>query len=292
MSSNMNRSSSDSLQVSAPYYAQPEVQVRTFPFDPNTADSTQFLALGLAPWQVRAIYKYRSKHGRYHTPEDFKRLPGMTQELWDRLAPSIRIAEKYRYLQTPQRSPRSSYRVASSSGVLRPDSVPADTAAVRDEHVQADVHAGDIRSGRFPRQEKYPVGTKVELNTADTTELKKIPGIASYRARKIVEYRQRLGGFLHVEQVMEACELPDEVLDWFSLDSVGVEQVDVNTASVQRLMHHPYLTFYQARDIVEYRRKYGPFHSVDELLKLDSFDQESLEKVRDYLLIRDILHSK
>ena len=41
-------------------YAVPEEKVETFPFDPNTADSTTLLRLGLAPWQVRAIYKYRA----------------------------------------------------------------------------------------------------------------------------------------------------------------------------------------------------------------------------------------
>ena len=57
-------------------YAVEEVPVETFPFDPNTADSTTLLRLGLSPWQVKSIYRYRAKHGRYHTPEDFEYLPG------------------------------------------------------------------------------------------------------------------------------------------------------------------------------------------------------------------------
>ena len=82
---------------SSEYYAVPVQQPETFPFDPNTADSTTLLRLGLAPWQVRAIYKYRARGGRYHRTEDFQRLPGMTPELWNRLASSIRIGEAYRY---------------------------------------------------------------------------------------------------------------------------------------------------------------------------------------------------
>ncbi|MBO7171681.1 MAG: helix-hairpin-helix domain-containing protein, partial [Bacteroidaceae bacterium] len=82
-------------------YAVPETPLESFPFDPNTADSTTLLRLGLAPWQVKAIYNYRARHGRYHTAEDFKRLPGMTLELWERLGKYVTIDKKYRYLDVP-----------------------------------------------------------------------------------------------------------------------------------------------------------------------------------------------
>ena len=62
-------------------YAQyKEVKVERFYFDPNTADSTQLLRLGLRPWQVRNIYKYRAAGGIYRTPSDFARLYGLTQK--------------------------------------------------------------------------------------------------------------------------------------------------------------------------------------------------------------------
>ena len=45
-----------------------------FPFDPNTADSTALLRLGLAKWQVNNIYKYRQAGGIYRSKEDFAQL--------------------------------------------------------------------------------------------------------------------------------------------------------------------------------------------------------------------------
>ena len=60
---------SSSLTPSPPssptYYAQPTVAPARFRFDPNTADCTAFLPLGLQPWQVRNIYKYRAAGGLY-----------------------------------------------------------------------------------------------------------------------------------------------------------------------------------------------------------------------------------
>ena len=60
------------------YYAVESSKAERFPFDPNSADSTQLLRLGLQPWQVRNIYKYRAKGGVYRSKEDFARLYGLT----------------------------------------------------------------------------------------------------------------------------------------------------------------------------------------------------------------------
>ena len=247
-------------------YAVPEEKVETFPFDPNTADSTMLLKLGLAPWQVRAIYKYRAKHGRYHTPDDFKRLPGMTYELWERLAPQIRIARQFQYIE--ENDKRSSLPEKSApQAQVSPTPVVSQRADSVAEH---------------PR--KFDVITQVDINKADTVELMRIPGIGTYRANKIVEYRRKLGGFLKAEQVMEACEMPDEILQWVTVSTENaVRKVNVNKLSLQRLMNHPYISFYQARAIVEYRKAYGDIKGVDDLKGLEGFTPHKIERLQPYL---------
>ena len=96
-------------------YAEKEREVETFTFDPNTADSTALLRLGLSPWQVRSIYRYRAKLGRYHTPEDFMRVPNMTVEQWERLKPYIRIAPQFRYVEP---KPRKSIQALSEERII------------------------------------------------------------------------------------------------------------------------------------------------------------------------------
>ena len=253
-------------QNAAASYAVVEEKVETFPFDPNTADSTTLLRLGLAPWQVRAVYKYRAKHGRYHTPEDFKRLPGMTYELWERLGPQVRIARQFQYIDEADK--RSSYADRSSSVSEKSErtSIPQNKDSVSE------------------RPRKFETVAQVDINTADTTELMRIPGIGSYRSGKIVEYRRKLGGFIHAEQVMEACDLPDEVLQWVRVNAaVPVRKVNVNKLSLQRLMNHPYITFYQARAIVEYRKAHGDLKGVEDLKGLEGFTPLKIEKLQLYL---------
>lgn len=253
-------------QNAAASYAVAEEKVETFPFDPNTADSVTLLRLGLAPWQVRAVYKYRAKHGRYHTPEDFKRLPGMTYELWERLGPQVRIARQFQYIDEADK--RSSYADRSSSVSEKSErtSIPQNKDSVSE------------------RPRKFDIVTQVDINTADTTELMRIPGIGSYRSSKIVEYRRKLGGFVNAEQVMEACDLPDELLQWVKVNvDVPVRKVNVNKLSLQRLMNHPYITFYQARAIVEYRKAHGDLKGVEDLKGLEGFTPLKMEKLQPYL---------
>lgn len=247
-------------------YAVPEEKVETFPFDPNTADSTTLLKLGLAPWQVRAIYKYRAKHGRYHTPDDFKRLPGMTYELWDRLGPQVRIARQFQYIDENEKHSSLPEKTASSA-----QASPASVVSQKVDSVSSRPH-------------KFEAFNQVDINKADTAELMRIPGIGSYRSNKIVEYRRKLGGFTKPEQVMEACEMPDEILQWVKVSSdTPVRKVNVNKFSLQRLMNHPYISFYQARAITEYRKAYGDIKGVEELKGLEGFTLLKIEKLQPYL---------
>lgn len=263
-------------------YATPETPVETFPFDPNTADSTQLLRLGLAPWQVRAIYHYRAKHGRYHCPEDFARLPGMTNEMWQRLAPQIRIAEQYRYVDAEAIAAAARPQHAQPGTRTSQASDTAHTANQRHAVTATTVTATAPRDTvLYP--EKYREMVQVDLNTADTNQLKKIPGIASYRAAQIVRYRESLGGYVSVEQVMESCTLPDEVLDWLTLSHTRTHKINLNQASVQAMRRHPYLTFYQARAILEHRRAKGDLHSANELLQLKEFTQQDIDRLLPYI---------
>ena len=246
----------------SPYYAVPEREMETFAFDPNEADSTTLLRLGFAPFQVRGIYRYRAKGGRYHEPADVQRIPGMTNEMWERLAPHIRIDRRYQYVN-PQ--PRSSVSRAT---------YPEDVQAVLRDTVQRPV--------------KLRAGQTIDLNAADTFQLKKIPGIGSYYAGRIVHYRERLGGFVDVVQALEADEgVPPEALEWMRItNSRTLRQLDVNHASKRDLLRHPYLSSFQATSIWQYRHNYGLFRSLDDLLTLSAFTSADIERLRPYLLFR------
>jgi len=189
------------------------------------------------------------------------RVPGMTNEQWERLRPYVRIAKAFQYVEPEARKPFA-------------EEIP------REQEV---AEVKQTRQDSFPKQEKIQFGQTIDINTADTSLLKMIPGIASRRAARIVAYRKTLGGFTSVEQAMEAIEMPDSVLKYMSVSPVEIKRINVNKLSVQQLMKHPYLNFYQAKAIFEHRRNKGDLHSLDELSRLEGFRASDLDRLRPYI---------
>ena len=155
----------------------------------------------------------------------------------------------------------------------RPPRVPKDTA--RSLLIDSLPH--------FEKVEKYEPGTIVDLNKADTTELKKIPGIGSAIARMIVTYRNQLGGFFEVEQLREINLDASQLFAWFSIDETDIRKLAVNKSGVDLLRRHPYINFYQAKVIVEYRRKHGDLTSLKPLVLYEEFSEADLERISHYL---------
>ena len=223
------------------------IAIRMEVFDPNTADSSTLVHLGFKPWQAKNMVKYRAAGGKYRKPEDLKKLYGMTDSMYQALTPYIYIARE------------------------EVDSVAVDS----------------LRKDSLPRWEKENKDTILNLRTADTVELKMIHGIGSYRARQIVRYREQLGGFVSVEQVLEAKGMEnvdaDSLLAHFWIDSVKIEAMNVNSVGVQRLSRHPYLRFEQAQAIYELRRKKIRLDSIQQLQQIECISAETLEKIAPYL---------
>lgn len=139
----------------------------------------------------------------------------------------------------------------------------------------------------FPKTEKYPAGTLVELNTADTTSLKKVPGIGSTFARRIVKYRKLLGGFYSVDQLREVYGMEEEryhkLKPWFSVDISLISPLTVNKMSLKELVKHPYITYPQARVIEQLRRQKGKLTGWENFRLLEEFTDTDKERLLPYL---------
>ena len=132
-------------------------------------------------------------------------------------------------------------------------------------------------------QEKIKPGEHVVLNTADTTALKTVPGIGPYYARKIIEYGQRLGGYVSVDQLDEIEGFPLEAKDYLTIEGATPRKLNVNTLSLNELRKHPYLNFYQAKAITDYRRLHGPLHSLSDLRLSKDFPPEVINRLEPYV---------
>ena len=152
-------------------------------------------------------------------------------------------------------------------------------------------HSGETKNTSerrtFPKTEKYPVGTVVELNTADTTILKKVPGIGSTFARRIIKYRELLGGFFTVEQLREVYGLDEErynaMKSWFSADMSLICPLEIHKISFKELCKHPYINYQQARIIEQLRKQKGKLSGWENLQLLEEFTETDKERLTPYL---------
>ena len=143
------------------------------------------------------------------------------------------------------------------------------------------------RHNQYPASEKFSEGTIIEINSSDTTQLMKIPGIGSSFAKRIVGYRTILGGYYRIEQLQEVYgmyeELYEKITPYLEVNPDSIKMISANTASIDKLKAHPYLNFYQAKAIVETRKKRGELKNVDGLSLLEEFTEEDLERIKHYL---------
>lgn len=240
---------------------------RLFAFDPNTADSLTLLQLGLRPWQIKNMMKYRAKGGRYKQADDFRKLYGMTDSAFAALKPYIRID--------------------STAWVARRDSL-RQLRFERDSlrHVADSIWRDSIYTARRFHVKK---DTIVELNSADTTDLLYIWGIGSYVAKTIVWYRQDLGGYTSPEQIREIPALKglgvqfDTIIPHLTAERDSVARLRVNYIGVERLQRHPYLSFTQAKAIYELRRNKFYLKSIDDLRGLNCLTDEDIRRIEPYL---------
>jgi DNA uptake protein ComE-like DNA-binding protein len=139
----------------------------------------------------------------------------------------------------------------------------------------------------YVRAEKFEKGTVIELNTADTTTLKKVPGIGSVYAKRIVGYRNILGGYYSVMQLSEVYGIDEErynaLAPWFTADTAQISKLPVNQLSQDSLRRHPYINYNQAKIITQLRRQKGKLTGWENLQLLDEFKDIDIARLQYYL---------
>ena len=192
------------------------------------------------------------------------------------LTPADTVLVKRDYRDSTRRRP---YREQAKTVYVRTKVVYRDTSYRRGKALSE----AEYDSVKASYQKKIKAGEHVVLNTADTTALKTVPGIGSYYARKIIAYGQRLGGYVSVDQLDEIEGFPLDAKDYLTIEGAVPRKLNVNTLSLNELRKHPYLNFYQAKAITEYRRLHGPLHALSDLRLSKDFPPEAIKRLEPYV---------
>lgn len=226
-----------------------EVVLQTF--DPNTVDSLTLIHFGLKPWKVKNFLHYRAAGKVFRSAEDLGDTYGWTAEDVEMLASYVRVGKQYEKKEK-KREEREQWEK-------------------KEEKLE---HTSN----------KFQSLTKVDVNTADTAMLRRIPGVGAKISDAIVRYRKRLGGFHSVEQLLDIKIVSPELLDWMEVSSSpNLQKLNLNKASFQALNNHPYISYEQTKALLQYIRLYGNVKDEETLLATGIFTKEEVEKLKPYI---------
>ncbi len=127
----------------------------------------------------------------------------------------------------------------------------------------------------------------IEINAADTIQLQEIRGVGPAFAKRIANYRERLGGFYRKEQLMEVFGLDsakfDGLKDQVRVDASQLKKININTADFDELKNHPYLRYKQINAIIQYRKQHGPYKTIEDLRKVAILTPQNIQNLAPYL---------
>lgn len=133
-----------------------------------------------------------------------------------------------------------------------------------------------------------PEPTNLDINSATQDELMLFKGIGPGYSKRIIEYRNKLGGFLTVDQVKEVYGLPDSVFMHIKdkiIINKGITKININTATFEQLAEHPYIRKFLAEKIIKFRDDIKEFKSIQELKQIPLINDEKYRKIVPYITL-------
>lgn len=135
---------------------------------------------------------------------------------------------------------------------------------------------------------------RIEINQADSAQLEGLPMIGGFLAQRIVRYREALGGYYSLTQLLEIPQLKEST--WESIYSQlscnqKVKKIPLNYSTIDELVTHPYISFTQAQRLIRYREQHGKFNSLEEIKNTKSIPDTMWSKMVHYLAL-DSAHNE
>lgn len=222
-------------------------------FDPNTLSESGWIQMGVKPRTAATIRNYINKGGRFKSPEDLKKIYGLSASVIDKLLPFVSIT------------------------------------SIEKDRAEKNLSPAFANQNYTAQNYKPRVISPVNINRADTTEWIALPGIGSKLSQRIIAFRDKLGGFYSIDQVGETFLLPDstfqKIKPYLVLENSIVKKININIATVDEMKIHPYLRYNIANAIVQYRIQHGDFKSIDEVKKIVIISEDIFRKVAPYLAL-------
>ena len=286
---------------------------RLFAFNPNSIDSITLTTLDLPESVKQNLLKFRNKGGKFNTDTDFRKIYGVTDQIFLKIKPYLQLAE-IDVAKTPAKSSAEFFffdpNTTSDMDFHRLGLTEKQIETIRNYQRKG----GYFRSNAdffkmwgltdqqknalsdYIRIEKHEIGEQkikalteiknMDLNTADSTELELLPGIGDKLSKRIVKYRDMLGGFYSVTQLKEVYGLNEQTIQLITprltIDLAKIKKIDWNFADDFELSKHPYLRNNLSKQVVKFRSKNGSISNLEVLRDSMILNMDEYNRLKPY----------
>ena len=224
---------------------------KKYPFNPNFITDYKGYTLGMSSEEIDRLLQYRKEDKWINSAADFKRVTGVSDSLLNELSPYFKFPD---WVTNPK--PKSNFK--------------------------------DYKSENGFSEKSF--AQKIDLNKATEEQLQQVSGIGEALSKRIVTYREKLGGFSNDVQLYGVYGLDVSVvqrtLNLFTVKSAkGILKINVNTASASDISTVPGVSFELAKKIWEYRRLHEKISSIQELEKIEGMTERKLQLIQLYLSV-------
>lgn len=302
------------------FRATPPAELTPFPFDPNGMPVSKWMELGLSAEQVQVIKNYEKKGGTFKTAKDLAKIYSISKE-------EFLILEPFIIIQSNSEITNKLEIVNKLNPVFFDPNIIDKSEWIEmglREHLVNTIMNYRNKGGKFyksedlkniygMRNEEYdvlepfmqfsedtliftniPTDTillvEIDINTADTLDLQQLKGIGPSFARRIVKYREVLGGYCCIDQLLEVYGMDETrysgIKDQVKCGAHEVGKININTATIKEMIRHPYIEFYLAKSILEHRSKIGQYTEVMQVKDAKLIYEELYLKIEPYLSIK------
>ncbi len=251
--------------------------LQPFAFDPNTLSPEEWDSLGMPQHISRSIRNFLAAGGAFRFKEDFRRIYLLEDWMYEELEA---------YIELPARPARQSAERGSASGTNHETRDSGSLAAAAKDQRNQGASSPDNKTDKVIHVAEPMV---INLNVADTTELQKIRGIGPAFSRRIIGYRELLGGFISTEQLLEVYGLDstrfEAIREFMITDTLHIKKINLNTADYAELIRHPYINRQTANAILNIRNQHGDYSEINEITRSYLIDDITLTRIKPYLYV-------
>jgi competence protein ComEA len=286
---------------------------KLFQFNPNTIDSLALDSLDLPVAVKLNLLKYRNSSGKFYSVADFKRIYGVTDSIYTRIEPYLfvdsntiaqtTVSERpdlflfdpnkatnqdFQRLGLSEKQIKTIRNYLGKSGSFRSKDdffkiygLSEQQKLILSDYIRIEANPEESRT----KEELVPE-IRIELNSADSVVLEQLPGIGEKLSKRIVKYRDILGGFYSLDQLHEVYGLNEQTIKgiegFITVDVSKIRKLDLNFSDLRELSVHPYIRKDLAQKIIKFRSLHGSITDLSVLYDNMILNIEEYNRLKPY----------